>query len=73
MRGRRLTSFPSIKTDLRNAGAEWVDEAVVTDQGLVTSRKPADIPQFNAKMIEEFGEGVHAGQKQAAASASRHK
>lgn len=63
VRGRKLTSFPSLKTDLRNAGAEWVDEAVVTDQGLVTSRRPADIPQFNEKMIEEFGEGYHAGQK----------
>jgi protease I len=56
VRGRKLTSFPSLKTDLRNAGAEWLDQAVVTDQGLVTSRKPADIPQFNAKMIEEFSE-----------------
>ncbi|HEY3754769.1 MAG TPA: type 1 glutamine amidotransferase domain-containing protein [Opitutaceae bacterium] len=61
--GRKLTSFPSIKTDLINAGAEWVDETVVTDQGLVTSRKPADIPAFNEKMIEEFAEGVHAGQR----------
>lgn len=63
VRGRKLTSFPSLKTDLRNAGAEWVDEAVVTDEGLVTSRRPDDIPQFNQKMIEEFGEGYHAGQK----------
>ncbi len=62
VRGRTLTSFASVRTDLINAGANWVDEAVVTDQGLVTSRKPADIPQFNAKMIEEFAEGVHAGQ-----------
>jgi intracellular protease, PfpI family len=62
VRGRRLTSYPSIKTDLRNAGAEWVDETVVTDQGLVTSRRPDDIPQFNEKMIEEFAEGFHAGQ-----------
>ena len=58
-----MTSYPSLKTDLRNAGADWVDEAVVTDQGLVTSRRPADIPQFNEKMIEEFGEGYHAGQQ----------
>jgi protease I len=57
--GRRVTSFPSIKTDLQNAGAIWVDEEVVTDQGLVTSRKPDDIPAFNKKMIEEFEEGVH--------------
>ncbi len=63
VRGRRVTSYHSIKTDLRNAGAEWVDEAVVTDQGLVTSRQPADIPQFNEKMIEEFAEGFHAGQR----------
>ena len=60
--GRRLTSYPSVKTDLINAGADWVDEEVVCDQGLVTSRKPADIPAFNKKMIEEFAEGVHAGQ-----------
>jgi protease I len=59
VRGRRMTSYPSIKTDLRNAGAEWVDEEVVTDQGLVTSRKPDDIPAFNHKMIEEFAEGRH--------------
>jgi protease I len=57
-----LTSYPSIKTDLMNAGARWVDEKVVVDQGLVTSRKPDDIPDFNKKMIEEFAEGIHAGQ-----------
>src|SRR4051812_46638161 len=62
VRGRRLTSYPSVQTDLRNAGAEWVDEEVVVDQGLVTSRKPADIPRFNEKMLEEIAEGVHAGQ-----------
>lgn len=55
VKGRMLTSWPSLQTDLRNAGAEWVDEEVVVDQGLVTSRKPDDIPAFNAKMIEEFG------------------
>ena len=60
VRGRRLTSYPSLQTDLRNAGADWVDETVVTDNGLVTSRKPDDIPDFNRKMIEEFSEGVHA-------------
>ncbi|HVU25810.1 MAG TPA: type 1 glutamine amidotransferase domain-containing protein [Opitutus sp.] len=60
VRGRRLTSYPSLQTDLRNAGAEWLDEPVVTDRGLVTSRRPADIPQFNEKMIEEIAEGVHA-------------
>lgn len=67
VRGRKLTSYPSLQTDLRNAGAEWVDEPVVTDAGLVTSRRPADLPQFNAKMIEEFGEGFHAGQRTAGA------
>ena len=54
-----VTSFPSIKTDLRNAGAEWIDQEVVTDRGLVTSREPDDIPAFNRKMIEEFAEGRH--------------
>ena len=63
VRGRKLTSFPSLKTDLKNAGAEWVDETVVVDQGLVTSRRPADIPAFNKKMLEEFSEGVHTGQR----------
>jgi len=58
-RGRRMTSWPSLQTDLRNAGAEWVDQEVVTDRGLVTSRKPDDIPAFNRKMIEEFAEGRH--------------
>lgn len=57
--GRRMTSYHSIKTDLINAGAEWVDEEVVNDHGLVTSRKPDDIPAFNRKMIEEFAEGLH--------------
>ena len=59
VKGRKMTSWPSLKTDLKNAGAEWVDQEVVTDRGLVTSRKPADIPAFNKKMIEEFAEGVH--------------
>jgi protease I len=62
VRGRKMTSYPSVKKDLMNAGANWVDEEVVVDNGLVTSRKPDDIPAFNAKMIEEFAEGVHAGQ-----------
>jgi protease I len=57
VKGRRMTSYPSIQSDLRNAGAEWVDQEVVTDHGLVTSRKPDDIPAFNRKMIEEFAEG----------------
>ncbi len=59
LRGRTITSWPAIKTDVRNAGAIWVDEEVVVDNGLVTSRKPDDIPAFNKKMIEEFGEGRH--------------
>lgn len=62
VRGRKMTSYPSVKKDLMNAGANWVDEEVVVDNGLVTSRKPADIPAFNEKMIEEFAEGRHAGQ-----------
>ena len=66
VRGRTITSWPSLKTDLRNAGAEWVDEEVVTDNGLATSRKPDDIPAFNRKMIEEFGEGRHTQQQSAA-------
>ena len=61
--GRKLTSWPSLKTDLRNAGENWVDEEVVTDRGLVTSRKPDDIPAFNRKMIEEFAEGPHTGER----------
>ena len=63
VRGRTLTSWPSLETDIRNAGGNRVDEEVVVDQGLVTSRKPDDIPAFNAKMIEEFAEGVHRGQQ----------
>ncbi len=62
VRGRRVTSWPSLKTDLRNAGAEWVDQEAVTDDGLLTSRKPDDIPAFTRKMIEEFRQGVHAHQ-----------
>lgn len=60
LQGRRLTSFPSLQTDLKNAGAEWVDEQVVVDNGLVTSRLPADLDAFNRKAIEEIAEGVHA-------------
>ncbi|WP_339742232.1 type 1 glutamine amidotransferase domain-containing protein [uncultured Rubinisphaera sp.] len=60
--GRRVTSWPSLKTDLKNAGAEWVDEECVCDQGLVTSRNPDDLPAFCKKAIEEFAEGKHAGQ-----------
>ena len=60
VRGRRLTSWPAIQTDVKNAGGDWIDEAVVVDNGLVTSRRPADIPSFNDKMIEEFAEGKRA-------------
>jgi deglycase len=63
VRGRKLTSYASIQTDLKNAGANWVDQEVVSDQGVVTSRKPADIPAFNRKMIEEFAEGRHDRQR----------
>jgi protease I len=62
--GRTLTSWPSLQTDLRNAGANWVDEEVHVDQGLVTSRKPDDLQGFNAKIVEEFAEGVHEGQRE---------
>ena len=67
--GRTLTGYPSIRTDLRNAGATVVDEEVVVDDGLVTSRNPDDIPAFNAKMIEEFAEGRHRGQAEKAEAA----
>ena len=66
VRGRTVTSWSSLKTDLENAGAKWVDETVVTDNGLVTSRNPQDIPAFNEKIIEEFAEGIHRRQKTAA-------
>src|SRR3954447_14487622 len=59
VKGRTVTSYPSIRTDIENAGGTWVDEEVVVDQGLVTSRRPDDIPSFNDKMIEEFAEGEH--------------
>jgi protease I len=62
VRGRKLTSFPSVQTDIRNAGGNWVDEEVVVDNGLVTSRKPDDLPAFNKKLIEEFAEGRHEAQ-----------
>jgi protease I len=62
VRGRKLTAWPSLKTDIRNAGGQWADEQVVTDNGLVTSRKPDDIPAFSNKMIEEFAEGRHKAQ-----------
>jgi protease I len=65
VKGRTLTSWPSIKTDLINAGADWVDREVVADNGLVTSRKPDDIPAFNEKMVEEFAGGAHRARKAA--------
>ena len=72
VRGRKVTSWPTLQTDIRNAGGNWVDEQVVVDQGLVTSRKPDDIPAFNDKMLEEFCEGRHdrgkTAQKQTASA-----
>ena len=65
LQGREVTSYPSIKTDLKNAGARWVDKEVVCDQALTTSRTPDDLPAFIAKTIEEIAEGIHAGQKTA--------
>ena len=70
VRGRRLTSFPSLQTDIRNAGGNWVDEEVVVDSGLVTSRKPDDLPAFDKKLIEEFAEGRHQEQSAKTKAAS---
>lgn len=66
VQGRTLTSWPSLRTDLRNAGAEWVDEEVHVDHGLVSSRRPDDLPAFCTKLVEEFAEGIHAGQRRSA-------
>jgi protease I len=68
VRGRTLTSWPSLQTDLRNAGARWVDEEVHVDQGLVSSRKPDDLEAFDAKIVEEFAEGIHDGQRDSVAA-----
>jgi protease I len=62
VRGRKVTSWPSLQTDIRNAGGDWVDQEVVVDEGLVTSRKPDDLPAFNEKIVEEFCEGRHERQ-----------
>lgn len=70
VRGRTLTSWPSLQSDLRNAGAIWVDEEVHVDQGLVSSRKPDDLDAFKAKLVEEFAEGVHEGQRAATGTAA---
>jgi protease I len=70
VRGRTVTSWPSLKTDIRNAGGEWVDEEVHVDRGLVTSRKPDDLPAFCAKAIEEFAEGRHTGARSAQRTSS---
>jgi len=72
VRGRNVTSWPSLQTDLRNAGANWTDSQVVTDHGLVTSRKPDDIPAFDKKMIEEFAEGVHEEQRASVHAGAAH-
>jgi protease I len=70
LKGRTITSWPSLETDIRNAGGNWVDEEVVVDEGLVSSRKPDDLPAFCAKLVEEFCEGVHEGQRQSVGTAS---
>ena len=71
VRGRRITSWPSLRTDIRNAGGEWVDEEVVVDKGLVSSRKPDDLPAFCAKIVEECAEGRHDVARTGATSGSR--
>jgi len=70
LRGRKITSWPSLKTDIQNAGGNWVDEEVVVDEGLVSSRNPDDLPAFCAKLVEEFCEGVHEGQRQSVGATS---
>jgi protease I len=70
LRGRKITSWPSLETDIKNAGGTWVDEEVVVDEGLVSSRKPDDLPAFCAKIVEEFCEGKHEAQRQSVSTAS---
>jgi protease I len=70
VKGRKITSWPSLQTDIRNAGGNWVDEEVVVDEGLVSSRKPDDLPAFCAKIVEEFCEGQHEAQRQSVGTAS---
>ncbi len=75
VKGRKMTSWPSLKTDLANAGAQWVDQEVVVDDGVVSSRKPADLPAFNRRMVEEFAKGAHgrsAASRAQEQSAARH-
>lgn len=71
VKGRKVTSWPSLRTDVENAGGTWVDEELVVDRGLFTSRKPDDLPAFTKKLVEEFGEGVHEEQKEATREAVR--
>jgi protease I len=70
LRGRKLTSWPSLQTDIRNAGGTWVDEEVVVDEGLVSSRKPDDLPAFCAKLVEEIREGTHEAQRRSVGAAT---
>jgi protease I len=71
LNGRRITSWPSVRTDIRNAGGNWVDEEVVVDQGLVSSRKPDDLPAFCAKVVEEISEGEHEAQARSVGAEAR--